>query len=636
MSFQQGAFVGICENCGSQQTLPRINDDRRANLYDRAGHLRRNNEYDKAMSIYEQLLNEDKTDAEAYWSIVLCKYGIEYVEDPATHKHVPTVNRTQYTSIFADENYKMAVMYADSIQRSIYEADAKTIDLIQKDILAISLKEEPFDVFLCYKETDGQGRRTVDSVLANDIYSQLVREGYKVFYSRITLENVLGTAYEPHIFAALNSANVMIVIGTKAEYFNAPWVKNEWSRFLALVSLNHEKVLIPAYRDMDPYGMPQEFSHLQALDMGRIGFIQDVLSVVRKKTKKKGDLKTGGGEDQSIQGGYVNKHDEISAASETALKVNNLLKRAEIFLEDGDFDRADDYYDRVLLEDSHNAKAYYGKLLISANARTQRELINSGVLLSQNEWYKKAIEYGTPDMISILRECRNEIDRRIENERKDGVLRTVISGIKKVLFVVENGGTQAEEQSALVWAQDAREKLAQLGNYKNAKILTATCDRAIILLQERKYEDVYISAKQLMNEKTVSAFERASQLFGTIIQWKDSSQWQIICNREAKELPLRKKRQALIYAGVTMLVLLIITIVLAVTFKGNKGPFLIGMLIFDVAFLATKCIEMRMRHVDQSGMSYDGLRDLRAITRGIAILVGGVSLFLYFAAFAMK
>ena len=36
--------------------------------------------------------------AEAYWSIVLCRYGIEYVEDPATHKRIPTVNRAQYTS----------------------------------------------------------------------------------------------------------------------------------------------------------------------------------------------------------------------------------------------------------------------------------------------------------------------------------------------------------------------------------------------------------------------------------------------------------------------------------------------------------------------------------------------------------
>jgi tetratricopeptide (TPR) repeat protein len=193
----EGLTVCECEYCGSKQTLPRIDSDKKRNLYDRANHFRRNNEYDKAMSIYEQILNEDNTDAEGYWSLVLCRYGIEYVEDPATNKRIPTVNRTQYTSIFADEDYKCAIQCADSYQKKIYEEEAKAIDEIQKGILSISQKEEPFDVFICYKETDNNGRRTQDSVLANDLYHQLTQEGFKVFFSRITLEDKLGTAYEP-------------------------------------------------------------------------------------------------------------------------------------------------------------------------------------------------------------------------------------------------------------------------------------------------------------------------------------------------------------------------------------------------------------------------------------------------------
>ena len=65
--------VGICEYCGTRQTLPKLGDEQKANLYERANHLRRNNEYDKAMGIYEQILNADRTDAESYWSLVLCR-----------------------------------------------------------------------------------------------------------------------------------------------------------------------------------------------------------------------------------------------------------------------------------------------------------------------------------------------------------------------------------------------------------------------------------------------------------------------------------------------------------------------------------------------------------------------------------
>ena len=278
-----GQTVCECEYCGSTQTVPRLDTERKANLFDRANHFRRNNEFDKATGIYEQILNEDTSDAEAYWSLVLCKYGIEYVEDPATHKRVPTVNRAQFTSVFDDDNYRSALEHASPDQRLVYEQEAETINEIQKGILAISQKEEPFDVFICYKETDANGRRTADSVLANDLYHQLTQEGFKVFFSRITLEDKLGTAYEPYIFAALNSAKVMVVLGTRPEYFNAVWVKNEWSRYLSLVKQSGgKKVLIPAYRDMDPYDLPEEFSHLQAQDMSKLGFMQDLIRGIKK------------------------------------------------------------------------------------------------------------------------------------------------------------------------------------------------------------------------------------------------------------------------------------------------------------------------------------------------------------------
>ena len=100
LEIRENQTTAVCEYCCTTQTLPKLDDDRRVQMYDRANHFRRNNEFDKAMSIYEKILNEDNTDAEAYWSIVLCRYGIEYVEDPATHKRVPTVNRAQFYIYF--------------------------------------------------------------------------------------------------------------------------------------------------------------------------------------------------------------------------------------------------------------------------------------------------------------------------------------------------------------------------------------------------------------------------------------------------------------------------------------------------------------------------------------------------------
>ena len=43
----------------------------------------------------------------------------------------------------------------------------------------------------------------------------------------------------------------MLVFGTGFEYFNAAWVKNEWSRFLKLMAQDKNKHLIPCYKNIE-------------------------------------------------------------------------------------------------------------------------------------------------------------------------------------------------------------------------------------------------------------------------------------------------------------------------------------------------------------------------------------------------
>lgn len=387
-----------CDSCGSKQTLPKLDDERRNNLYDRANHFRRNNEFDKAISIYEQILNEDKEDAESYWSLVLCKYGITYVEDPKTYKRVPTVNRAQFTSIYDDENYKQALKYADGYQKDIYQEEANAINEIQKNILAISKNEKPFDVFICYKETDSYGKRTRDSVLANELYHQLTQEGFKVFFSRITLEDKLGIAYEPYIFAALNSSKVMVVIGTKEEYFKAVWVKNEWSRYLNLMKSNSKKVLIPAYKDMDPYDLPEEFSHLQAQDMSKLGFMQDLIRGIKKVINYQKEEKV-----------TIINQENISYNKD----VNNLINRTFDFLEDRDFISADEYCEKVLDIDSQCAKAYLAKILIENNASSLEDLSLKRSRFDNTNNYEKYIKYAGESEIEKIKNISEKVYENI-------------------------------------------------------------------------------------------------------------------------------------------------------------------------------------------------------------------------------
>lgn len=433
LDIQEKASIGECQYCGTKQTLPRLDDEKRANLYERANHFRRQNEFDKAANIYETILNEDKSDSEAYWSLVLCKYGVEYVEDPATRTRVPTCNRSQYASVLADADYKKALAHADVDQRLLYEDEAKIIDGIQKGFLEISSKEEPFDIFICYKESDESGRRTPDSVLAQEMYHQLTAEGFKVFFSRITLEDTLGSAYEPYIFAALQSSRVMVVVGTKVDYFNAVWVKNEWSRYLALVKGGAKKILIPAYRDIDPYMLPEDFSHLQSQDMSKLGFMQDLVRGIKK-------ILTPARSTQSDA-----NPPQLPAAGTAVPSTQSLLQRAFIELEDGNWQKADSLLEQVLNADPQNAKAYTGKLMATLGISCEENLAEADSSLIESSNYQKAVRFANDEYKAVLQGYSDAVEEKLETLRKQGIYEKAVDAAKKMRSVTKNSSAIAAE-----------------------------------------------------------------------------------------------------------------------------------------------------------------------------------------------
>ena len=359
--------IAVCEYCGTQQTVPKQDNEKKLTLFARANRLRFSCEFDKAAGVYESIVAEFPEEPEAYWGLVLCKYGIEYVDDPATGKKVPTCHRSSFDSVLEDANFELVMEYSDVVTRKIYREEAKAIEELRRGIIEVSSREEPYDIFICYKETDENGQRTLDSVLAQDLYDALTEKGYRVFFSRITLEDKLGQEYEPYIFAALNSAKVMVVIGTKPEHFNAVWVKNEWSRFLSMMKKDRSKLLLPCYRDMDPYDLPEALSVLQSYDMSKIGFMQDLIRGVKKVIDA--------GKPQEAVKETVKE--TVVVHNEGGSNVQALLKRGNMALEDGEWTKADEFFEQVLNQDAECGAAYLGKFLASKKSKNTQDFVQS-------------------------------------------------------------------------------------------------------------------------------------------------------------------------------------------------------------------------------------------------------------------
>lgn len=465
-----------CEFCGIVQSVPLLDDEDKAEMCAAAERLRREYHYDKAIELYEELIRLSPTDADLYWALALCRCGTEFADRGGVL--VPTLNRTTAKSLLSDEDYKTALKYAAEEQRAAMESWAEQIDAARRRIVEISNGAEDYDVYLNCRESDENGRRTTDSLIAADIYAKLCAEGLRVFFPRVCLEDKAGADWEPYIFSALTSASVMIVVGTSAESFEDIWVRNAWSRFLTLTADSRRRI-IPAFRDMEARELPRELSGVQALDMSRLGFEADLAASIG-----------------SVLG--TRRESKAPASSDP------LLRRARLFIEDRDYSGAE----QLLAELPDSAEKYLLMLLSEYNLTSEKELEELKTDFSGSENYRKAMRLGDEGFRLRLRERNltsiyNKCSENLENAVTDIQYRAVAAEFRVLNYrdsaekadyaekkaeeiseeneinrregVYALAAKMTEESGDIKILSSAEKSLRELGDYRNAAELAEKC-----------------------------------------------------------------------------------------------------------------------------------------------------------------
>ena len=501
IALSEDRTFGTCDFCGSTMTFPKVSDEQRAAAFNRGNHFRRIGEFDKALAVYERIVQEDDHDAEAHWCCALCRFGIEYVEDPVTFEWLPTCHRASFDSFLEDVDYLAALEHSEGLTQRQYRKDAAKIAEVQRGILATSQNAEAYDVFICYKESDAEGQRTRDSLMAQDIYYQLTEQGKRVFFARITLEDVAGTQYEPYIFAALNSAKVMVVVGTKPEHFSAVWVKNEWSRFLAMMRKDRTKLLLPCYAGMDPYDLPEQLSVLQSYDMTKIGFIQDLIRGIGKvlDADKKPEA-------------VAPTPAAVQPTAQQSSNVTALLKRGAMALEDGDWSRADEFYEEVLNQDAECGEAYLGKFLVQQRQPDLAALANVRIDAHSPETVEHIL---APDPLDIRKYISQYL---IPDYLTDMELRPLYAG-RTTYTTCAAGWRKLKVTEEAFWS--SQKDLNRAIRFASAPLsgqITATRDRVLqeldqkIAQAEQQDIDNETDAKQRLEEMRQKADKAAQSL----------------------------------------------------------------------------------------------------------------------------
>jgi hypothetical protein len=90
---------------------------------------------------------------------------------------------------------------------------------------------ETYDVFISFKNLDRDGNTTPDAALAKQAHDFLTERGLKVFCASVSLEELGISAFKRAIDQALDSAHVLVAVGTTSENLDSEWVRYEWDSF---------------------------------------------------------------------------------------------------------------------------------------------------------------------------------------------------------------------------------------------------------------------------------------------------------------------------------------------------------------------------------------------------------------------
>ncbi len=390
----------VCEFCGNRWESD-VSDDINAVQRSNAWETLRSGDFEKAESLFDEIIVKDSKNYEAYWGKALSAACITYVTDLNENKKIPTCNNITEESFVENKYVKKAIELAPEKIAEEYKKQAKYIDDIRVEWLEKAKKEPDYDVFISYKDSDKEHGidRTRDSIDAQDLYNALTEEGYKVFFSRISLRDKVSEQYEPYIYNAIKTAKVMIVFGEKVEYFSSTWIKNEWTRFKVRIEKKekHPNSLVVVYKNIDPNDLPVILKSRQCLNMQDVTFLRTLSNHIKKVTEAaKQSQKI---DKITISGGKMaKKSTEIAqktiqvrdvgqgALVETSIDDEHTFSLVKTYIRAKQFEQAKSLLDDLLFNNPNNAEFIMADLQISKKCVDNEKLFSNFNFFTQEDF----------------------------------------------------------------------------------------------------------------------------------------------------------------------------------------------------------------------------------------------------------
>ncbi len=116
--------------------------------------------------------------------------------------------------------------------------------------------------------------------------------------------------------------------------------------------------------------------------------------------------------EQVYEKNNVHNDDVQNFVNDTTVGVQSILQRAFIFLEDKDWDKASEYFERALDLAPTDAQAYLGKLLVDCRVTSKEELAQCDTEFDSNNNYLKVCRYGDKELVNLLQSYNESIKEK--------------------------------------------------------------------------------------------------------------------------------------------------------------------------------------------------------------------------------
>ena len=203
------------------------------------------------------------------------------------------------------------------------------------------------------------------------------------------------------------------------------------------------------------------------------------------------------------------------------INENNLqasLKRAFLFLEDEEWETANEYFESILDVDPEYAEAYLGKLMIKNKISQKDDLANQEYSFFQDKLYQRALRFADDKFKNELKAYSSNVFEKNKTEMLEDteMLEYVYSHAMERMVV-------ADTPQAYKYAQN---DFRTIKGFKNADNMAAECELKIAEVTQENYNQ----AVKLMNDKN---FYEAIRFFISVIDYNNS---RIMCRICAEEI----------------------------------------------------------------------------------------------------